>query len=382
MTRSKQDLAKLEDKAIEKIQHKLNDFLGRIAEKKEYQKLVHDFFKYSDEVTKALSNATEKAAHSPEAKKTRELLDQGFNLLGEFVGKDIVEKYRSNMVGFLDSIKDDAELKKWRDSTRDYILDTLKNPPQIDDAKAAEKMKDIIRQGRKVFQQYREPLDLLYAGQVRMFNKITNNPALQQFSSNLTNLASRLVYNERGQFDPEVMQSSIVEISNMMAGMFHNYLSTFPIESVEIHTNDYDITLSDIKLGATGLAPDRVQISTRTFSTLSFVEGEQNSSTIQISLSVEDIRPSLENFRFYFNKKSFPTYEDSGEAAIECTGDEGLSIRATLQIKTGGTLTRTRASMKDIEVNMGTLTMKSKNTQHPYVHPPRVFIDSYFFIVS
>jgi len=111
-----------------------------------------------------------------------------------------------------------------------------------------------------------------------------------------------------------------------------------------------------------------MEISTKSHSTLHFVEGQTNKSALQISFSVANICPSFENFEYWFSKKSFPTYEDSGRATIEC-GDDGLSITASLLIKSEG-LRAPKAYLQSLVVRLGFLSIQtSGETQHKILTP-------------
>jgi hypothetical protein len=355
----------LEDQALDDIQERLNRFLSRLASKKEYQSLVLNFFNYSDQVYELVEDVIEDTKQTPEAKQLRELEDQSYEILADFAGKENVGKYCHDLKGLLNKIKGDTELKKWKESLRDYILTALKNPEVDDLEKHVEKMKDLVREGRRVLQKYRDCINALYDDQIKIAQAIRDDPVLQDFNQKLKNLGSHLALNAKGEVDPVKIQESVLQITTLLANMFRDYLTTLPLTRVEIESDDYDVVMSDIKVRGSGFAPDLMEISTKSHSILN-LSGKQRiptQSALLVSFRVSNICPSFEDFDFSFDKKSFPTFQDQGRATITCD-DDGLSISASVMIRSQGLLPP-KAELRSLRVAVGYLNIKtSHETQH------------------
>jgi len=353
----------LHEETIEDIRLRLNAFLKRVREKKEYQALVENFFKFSDQLYETLIDVTEKAQQSPEAQKLGDLIDQSFDILSEFAGEKLVQKYRKDLTDFFTAIKEDQELKDWRESTRSYVREVLQNPQiESDTDESKEKVNSLIRKGRQVLEKYKEKINGLYNDNVKISQKIRDDPVLKEFETKLSSLGSHLILNDRGEIDPMVMQESMGQITNLMAGLFHKYLSNLPLDKVEIYTPEFDVVLKDVKVEGQGFAPDEIEIGTRSHSFLSFA-GKPNRTEFQVTFSVAHINPSFKDFEYEFEHKTFPAYQDAGRASINCGGD-GLSVRASLLVKSQSDR-RSKAVLQELSVRLGSLSIVTgQDTQH------------------
>jgi hypothetical protein len=356
-----------EEEAVNRLIKRFNKFLKKISQKKEYQDLVENFFNYSDQLYCALVDVTDKAQRSPEAKQIQELLDQSFEFLADIVGKDLVEKYREDFRTLFNELKDDQELKKWREDIRSHVRAALKNP-EVDEDKAKEeyeKVKKFMTDGRKIFEKYRENMNVLYEDNLKIAKRVRDDPTIKEFEENLKKLGSRLVLNERGQFEPMVLQESLSQITDLVARLLHKYLASFPFSKLEIHSPDYDVCLTDIKVEGSGLAPETMEIKTYSHSLIALAEGKQSQSRLEVTFRVANIHPHFKDFHYHINHKSFPAYEDSGRGSVECA-EGGLDISATLMFQTRGNLP-TKAYLKWLSVKLGRLDITTQEEEHGFM---------------
>lgn len=292
-----QKKTELEDESVKDIERRLRAFLSRLSEKKEYQSMVNNFFKYSDQIYNILVDVAEDTKRTREAQEARDLLDQAYEILSDFAGKKEVEKYRNDLKKLWTKVKEDNGLQKWREESRNYIVDALKNPEEFD--KEGQDMKKLIRQGRKVLQKYREDINVLYDDQIKIAHAIRDDPALKEFNQNLSNLGTHLALNSKGEIDPAKLQESMVQITTLMANLFHNYLVELPLTRVDIDTPNYDISMSEIKVRGSGFAPDRIEIATKSDTTLHFGEGKHNRFALLVNFNLyvfPILHPPIINF--------------------------------------------------------------------------------------
>jgi len=203
-------------------------------------------------------------------------------------------------------------------------------------------------------------IDVLYEDNVRISQRVRNDPVLKGFQKNLTSLGTHLALNQKGEIDPTVMQESFGQIATMLGGLFHQYLTNLPLSKVEVYSPEYDVLLNDVKVDAEALTPDWIEIETRSNTRLS-TKNKPNQSAFLITLKVSDISPSFKDFEYYFNHKTFPSYEDSGRASIST---EGLSIVVTVLIRSQTDLP-SRATLQRLGVQLGALNIHTlKETKH------------------
>jgi len=357
----KPTLSPKEEQHIEALRYQFNDFLKHLRSKKEYQTLINNFFKYSDEIYKLFKDLQENPP--PEVKDLRKLIDNSWDILSDFAGEKCVKKFRSNLNDFFKSLNNDSDIHAWWEKAKEFITDSLKKPDTADTDEAVQVVSDLIRTGRKVTQKYRADVEKMYDQVQEIFENIRDDPTFQNFGEKLAQLGKDLALNRKGEPDPLVMQESFSQITTLLARFFNNYLVELPVERIEIYSPNYDVILQDIKTQGMGFAPESIEVSTASRSVMNLKNRDPSRSIFRIAFRVDNINPVFKDFQFYFHHKTFPEYEDSGRADLQLGGN-GLSAKVILSIRSCSGRP-SRASLDVLWVKLDALTLHiGKDTKH------------------
>jgi len=346
-------LSEQEEEQVEAIRNRLNDFLKRLRNKKEYQTLISNFFKFSEEIYNTLQNLQENPP--PEIKSLQTLINNVFEIIGDFSDAKIVKNYRKDIEKFFEDLTGDEDLSKWFSTAKKYIMDAMKKPDEIDTEEAMEEVRKLIRKGREVLKKYQEVVGRLYDGAVEIFERIKDDPTLQTFSEKLTQLGKNFALNWKGEPDPLVMQESLIQVTGLLVRLFNGYLSNLPIQQLEVYSPNYDVVLQDIKTEGSGFAPESIQVTTASRTIVNLKSRDPSRSVFRIGLQVDSINPCFKDFKYFFFHKSFPSYEDSGRADL-CFDGDGLCAKAILTIRSVSGMP-SRATLDKLWVTVDNLSL-------------------------
>jgi len=263
---------------------------------------------------------------------------------------------------FFEKLKDDEEISGWFEQARDWILEGMKKPDEVETEEMVEKVKEMIRSGRKVTENYREEIEKLYDAAVDIFEKIKDDPALKTFSDKLTQLGRNFALNYKGEPDPMVIQESFTQVTSLLVRLFNSYLTEFPIQQLEVHSPNYDVVLQDIKTEGTGFAPETIQVTTASRTIINLKNRDPSRSVFRIGLEVNKINPCFKDFKYFFTHNTFPSYSDVGRADL-CFDEDGLSAKAVMTIRTVSGQP-SRATLDKLWVNVDPLKLTIQETQH------------------
>jgi len=95
---------------------------------------------------------------------------------------------------------------------------------------------------------------------------------------------------------------------------------------VDIYSEGYDMKIEDIHFSATDILPDYLNFFTDSKIHVDLREDKPSTSRTRFWVEISNIRPALKNFKFWYQKKTFPRIEDYGFADLSI-GGQGLQIR-------------------------------------------------------
>lgn len=126
-----------------------NELIQKIGGKKEYQQMVKNFFKYSEEIVKYLQGVSKEAPE--EVKKFEKLYDDVMDVAADFVGSQELKEFRSNFWELFSKLKEDKKIAPWFNETKNFLLEVIEKPDTLLSESNVSKMMDLIKRGRASF---------------------------------------------------------------------------------------------------------------------------------------------------------------------------------------------------------------------------------------
>jgi len=361
--------ARTEDQILEQIRDKAKKFVKRVSEDEENRSLFRNFFQFSEQMYDSLYRATQEAKEKRQQKASSDLgkiLDESWGILGDFVGEDMVSKFRENGNKFLSELDSDDKLRGWMKECKNLCLEIMDNPEMAQ--KSDDKIDELTRQGRDLTEKYRNDLNGLYDDANKILMKIRDDPVVKNFQEQLMKLGRDLALNSKGQPDLFVIERSMSQIRNLLVQIFRDVLVDVPIQRLQVNSDSFDLVLSDSFVRGTGLIPKTLHANLLTFSKIHFQEtNAQWETTFRVDLRINQVKPEFHGVRFQYDKKSFPSFKDHGVADIIFGGD-GLNAAAGITFYVGaGRLTRCVVSNCNVEVDKITLNIDKDKTKHDII---------------
>jgi len=357
-----------EDEMNNEINDKLNVVLKRIGSNPQYRQVVENFLKYSDDVYDRLYKATKsESGDLKETEDLRKILDEAWEILHDFTGRhsNTVPKLRKEVRSTLERLRSDDELTVWGQEFRRFLTDLMANPESSQ--RRTEETKQIINRGQSLIDKYREDLDRIYYHARSVFETIQDDPSIQQFQNQLSQLVKDLSQNSSGQPDLFVMEKSMTVIKNLLVERFRKTLVDVPIRRVVINSSAMDLELTNLTLEGNGLVPDNLNVELTSLSNIQLTKDTDSIQHVKIRLSADHINPRLRGLRFDLNKKSFPSLKDNGIADLSLEG-RGLCTDIVVEFKfVSNEISKARLTTCSATIDRVSLTIEEQ--KHTIIGP-------------
>jgi len=159
-----------------------------------------------------------------------------------------------------------------------------------------------------------------------MIDNVRQDAVTTSFTSKLEKFARDLVFNADGQPDLWIIDDSLHQLHLMLVPMLKSHLENIPIDRIEMTSAKYDIVLEDLLFSGTDILPDHLEFKFQNRVKVNLQDIEQDVSTHNLKLTVDKIKPTLHNLKFYYKKKTgFPKIEDYGIVDVVFKGD-GMAL--------------------------------------------------------
>jgi hypothetical protein len=160
-----------------------------------------------------------------------------------------------------------------------------------------------------------------------LLDAIRKDSTTTDFTSKLEKFARDFVFNEEGKPDLWVIDDSLHQLRLMLVPMLRTNLENIPIDRIEMTSHKYDAVIEDLVFSGADILPDHLELKIKNKMRVSLQEAERDSTSHKLKLTVDKIKPTLHNLKFYYKKKTgFPKMEDYGVADVALKG-EGMSIK-------------------------------------------------------
>jgi len=127
-------------------------------------------------------------------------------------------------------------------------------------------------------------------------------------------------------------------------------LDQIPLPKLEGSTDDYDYCLEDLVFSGRDIIPEMVDVHVRSDLEFDVTKMETEKASTNVVLNIRDIKPKVQDIRFWIHKKSFPRLEDRGTANIAVKGD-GMSIKVMLDIRVSENIPYIKASRVSVDID-------------------------------
>jgi len=385
----------------DRTRQKFFQLMNRVQSKPEYQQAMRDFYRLLDifrdqlqvfsehfqkeakeiveDTKKIASEMKEEAKEVAEEAKTEakagadvwwqtnsfwKALYDLKDIVGQFTGQKELDNFLDTLWDTYNGVMEDPELNKWFSDFRDFVSTSLEHPDSLRNKKKKQRKLDaLFTRGRELFQKERweSRFDELNKRFQVLVDNIQNDSTSKEFGEKIKQFGMDLVLNKKGYPDINVMQDSLVQLKNMLVPMFKEQLAQIKIGKVEFRSDTYDATIEDIGFSGSFL-PEQIDFHMRNDSHVDTQDSAQDYIRNVLQFRISNICPELRNFKFHYNRKTFPKIEDWGVADMKISG---ASIQVTWSLVAKGQEVPT-ANLTEVRCDIGRLDLKivGEKTHH------------------
>jgi len=144
--------------------------------------------------------------------------------------------------------------------------------------------------------------------------------------------ARDFAFNEDGKPDLWVIDDSLHQLRLMLVPMLRSHLENIPIDRIEMTSHKFDVVVEDLVFSGADVLPDHLELKIKNKMRVNLQEAEHDKTTHKLKLTVDHIKPTLHNLKFYYKKKTgFPKMEDYGVVDVALRG-EGMKIKVVWKL--------------------------------------------------
>jgi len=357
---------KLTDDQKKEIKHKFTQFVKQVSQNRQFNKAFNNLFNIYDHFQSALDKSQEQMVFKSE--NYDKMLNEAWEILGEWFGKDDVEKWKKDFTNLVKEVKTDQTTNNFFEDLRFYVSAAMRDPKNVAGA-------PMIRRGEELLDRAFDLLDSekgkfkhrfseLFSNFQKLLDNALNDEDLQNFGASWSQLACDIFTDQYGKPDIYMTQESLVQLKNMLMPVIRDKLQSMPLPRIEGSNDTYDYYVEGMTFSGRDILPDHIHIRVLNDLKLDTSQEKQKDylARTKIHINVDNILMTFENMKFYFKRKSFPQVEDYGTADVEI-GGEGLQLKLTWEL-----LTKTNAplecSLKSVKCNIDELNITILDSNH------------------
>jgi len=249
------------------------------------------------------------------------------DIIGQFTGQKELNRFLDNLWETYRSIVDDPDLNDWFDQFQSFVNEVLERPTSKEEKDR--QIDELFNKGRELFQKekWEDKFNELNFRFMVLIDNIKNDSTSKDFGEKISKFAADFALNRRGYPDINVMENSLAQMKNLLIPLFKQQLEQIKIGRVDYQGETYDAVLEDIGFSGSFL-PEQIDIAVR--NDFHFDSADPSKDIFQniVQFRVSNIKPEFKNFKFSYQRKTFPKIEDWGEADLKIAG-EGAFIQVT-----------------------------------------------------
>jgi len=285
-----------------------------------------------DETKEQVQESADKLAADKNVEKLKEDLK---NILQLAIGKDgpSVQPFLDYGYAAWDEIMNSEMYSKWA-SEASALFENVDANEKADQEEYQKKLDELYEQTKEILDTTvrNENLRLCLRESRKLLKAAKKDPATAKLIADSQKLLKD-ISNKKGNglLDPELLN----EIRAVIVPVIVDHLDNAPLP--DFHGQDsnalgkYDYTLSDIRLGTTGLIPSKVKVQFlyKAVADPSHLKVEQQHTYMYLEIS--DIQVAFKDVKWQYNRHTIPRFSDNGTIDL-CTAGKGISIRLKAEV--------------------------------------------------
>lgn len=288
--------------------------------------------KTADETKGQVQESADKMADNKNIKKLKSDLKE---LLQLAVGKNgpSVEPFLDYSYAAWDEIMNSDMYSKWA-SEASCLFESVSANQQADQQAYQKKLDELYDQTKEILDSTvrNENLRLALRESQKLIRAAKKDPNTAKLLADSRKLIHD-ISNKKGTgiIDPELLN----EIRAVIVPVIVDHLDNAPLPDFHGYDENalgkFDYTLSGVRLGTTGLVPNKVKVQFRFNAVANPAELKVEEQHTYMYVEVADIQVAFKDVKWKYNRHTIPRFSDNGTIDITTAG-KGISIRLKAEV--------------------------------------------------
>jgi hypothetical protein len=293
-----------------------------------FQHFQHQFYE--------TTHHTESGPKDPTYQKFEELRANPHYKAAKLHLRSLLEHFAGgkSLEGFIHSLKDFIRLTANDEKIRylqNRLYETFDNLHQSQPQQATEyrqRITSIIKEARHLLQgdeRYRYVTSRMFREANEFFRAIERDPVNRKVAEAWQNLADDLFEDAE---HTRISAKGLQAFQNVFKHLLITEFQYVPLPRIEFSDEDMAVILDDMVVSSSEILPDKLIF--RASTTNKLATNEENRSENLLEVYLDQVRFSMEDFYFWFDKKTFPSMTDEGRADLAVL-DQGVKLHLVLR---------------------------------------------------
>jgi hypothetical protein len=301
--------------------------------------------------------------------RSREILDESYNLMIQFVNEEDLTKFSNFFWDLFNDLKNDMEARQFFYDFRQYLFKQIETPEKITDEYRKQEAKQFRERATNLFRleqsKYGPRFNELFQRAYDLLIQIKKDEDTQRLTSSINQLAQDFFLDEKGRPDLFVIQDSIIQIKNLVLPIIIKQFENISLPVVEGSTSKYDYRIDNMILNVTDIIPD--QFNLKFISNIELGQAYKSHRAVsKLKLKAGNIRFVLNDIHFWYSRNVMPKLTDEGIADVKILGG-GLNLKIVWKLSMSSNHALT-IELSSIKCYIDKLDISIKNCHHSIIN--------------
>jgi hypothetical protein len=306
----------------------------------------------------------------PEEKHLRRVVTETEDIVASFSGRETLERFKHHLRNLVTQIQRNENLRAYLTELKEFILKT-RSEEEVRSEEFRTKSKDLAYRGRDLMREIREQEDLkaFLRASDELMDHIKNDEYLQILRHHAGVVQSDLSYvDSQGQL--QVDTDMLSKLQTVLLPVLADALKYIPLPKIESKSAEREFWLDNVVLCSYDIIPENIRFHLESDSEISTRDIEVKSTHTNLVIQLDRLLTELKDVEFYYNKKTFPSFEEHGKATFRITG-EGARLTFTYSLAQGpqDKVPRLREGYASFDISNMSIDLDKQTLKHPVMVP-------------
>jgi hypothetical protein len=361
----------LTDEEWDRIQDDLQRVLSVLAREPSFRQGVEKIFHLLDMFQTRLQREDAHKQLQPKDPHIQKVVGEAEALVSNFSGRETLNQFKFYLKRLIRKSSEDEDLHNYLHELKQFILST-KDEDEVRTEEFRKRIKVIARRGRRLMREFKEDDDALrpfLKSSSAMIDNIKNDEFLQLLRHHAGIVQSDLSYvdnNGKIQVDTDMLGN----LQRVLLPVLADALKYIPIPKISNSDRKAEFMLDKIVLCSYDIIPENIKFHLETTSEFSLQHIEVRGTRTFLIIQLNQLLTEVKDVDFYFKKKTFPTFEDSGRVTFRIKG-QGAQLTFTYNVEhvAGDSSPRIIEGHADFFINQMDIEFDKETLKHDLLIP-------------